>query len=170
MREEKYSTAAKRFGAAILDGIIFLPLILFEQLLSGLTQNTSVLNSWTLFATFAPILYSIILHYKYGQTVGKWAFAIKVLHISEKRTLTLKESILRDIGYLLLEIFAICYLLFLLKQNDDFYTFPRFDDLSTGPLFIWNVIELITMLTNSKRRAIHDFIAKSVVVRTIASG
>ena len=33
--------------------------------------------------------------------------------------------------------------------------------------FGWFAAELITMLTNAKRRAVHDFIARSVVVRTI---
>jgi len=31
--------------------------------------------------------------------------------------------------------------------------------------FGWFIAELVTMLTNSKRRAVHDFIAGSVVVR-----
>ena len=30
----------------------------------------------------------------------------------------------------------------------------------------WFVVELVTMLTNSKRRALHDFIAGSVVVHS----
>jgi len=30
---------------------------------------------------------------------------------------------------------------------------------------VWFVAELVTMLTNAKRRAVHDFIARSVVVR-----
>ena len=31
--------------------------------------------------------------------------------------------------------------------------------------FFWMAAELLTMLTNNKRRALHDFIAKSVVVK-----
>ncbi len=31
--------------------------------------------------------------------------------------------------------------------------------------FIWFGVEIITMLTNEKRRALHDFIARSVVVK-----
>jgi uncharacterized RDD family membrane protein YckC len=30
----------------------------------------------------------------------------------------------------------------------------------------WFLLEVVTMLTNSKRRALHDLIAKTVVVRT----
>ena len=31
--------------------------------------------------------------------------------------------------------------------------------------FYWTVLELITMLFNQQRRAIHDYIAKTVVIR-----
>lgn len=34
-----------------------------------------------------------------------------------------------------------------------------------GALLGWSLLELITMLTNSKRRALHDWIAGTVVVR-----
>jgi len=169
MREAKYHTGGKRLGAAAVDGLVFAPFIMVNQWISASTQNLDVLIAWTVLAALAPVFYSIILHYKYGQTIGKWAFALKVLHISETRTLTLNESILRDIPYLLVEIFALGYLVFLAKK-ENFNDFPQFDDFTAAPLFIWNLLEVTTLLTNYKRRAIHDFIARSVVVRADASG
>lgn len=38
--------------------------------------------------------------------------------------------------------------------------------LGALPCLIWYFLELVTMLTNRKRRALHDFIAGTVVVRT----
>jgi hypothetical protein len=35
--------------------------------------------------------------------------------------------------------------------------------------FWWLAVELLTTLTNAKRRSVHDFLARSVVVRTDAS-
>ena len=35
-------------------------------------------------------------------------------------------------------------------------------------MFGWTLLEVLTMLTNAKRRAIHDFIAGTVVVRVPA--
>ena len=170
-RVEKYRTGIKRLGAAIVDGIVFLPLLLFEQWLFSATQNISIHVAWIIFAAFLPIFYSIILHYKYGQTIGKWVNGVKVVHVSEIRTLTFKESVLRDIVYLSVQIIALVYFLFLFQQGHDFTEFVEdFGDFSIVPLFIWNFLELMTMLLNPKRRAIHDFIAKSVVVRTIGNG
>jgi uncharacterized RDD family membrane protein YckC len=171
MRSVKYRTGLKRFGAAIVDGIVFMPLLLFEQWLLNLTQNMALLSVWVIFAAFLPIFYSIILHYKYGQTIGKWVVEVKVLHVSETRNINLKESIFRDIVYLSVEIFGLCYFLFPALRSNRLATFVQdFSNFSGTPLFIWNLLELITMLANSKRRAIHDFLARSVVIRTSTSG
>jgi hypothetical protein len=34
---------------------------------------------------------------------------------------------------------------------------------------LWFLVEIVTMLTNGKRRALHDFIAGTVVIRTNAT-
>jgi uncharacterized RDD family membrane protein YckC len=33
-------------------------------------------------------------------------------------------------------------------------------------LLIWSITEIITMLFNSRKRALHDIVAKTVVIRT----
>ena len=167
MSTEKYQTGLKRFWAAILDGIVFVPFLLLEQWIYKTSSNISILFIWATFILFAPLLYSIILHYKYGQTYGKWVTGIKVLDIDEKRKLTFLQSIYRDSFYLLVALIGLFYYSFLLMQPGDkkniLNDYSSFADM---PVFWWTVIELITMLTNSKRRALHDFIAKSIVVRT----
>jgi uncharacterized RDD family membrane protein YckC len=48
-------------------------------------------------------------------------------------------------------------------------TLTEYSGFTNNPLFWWMVLELVTMLMNPKRRAIHDLIAKSVVVKTTSS-
>jgi uncharacterized RDD family membrane protein YckC len=170
METEKYRTGLKRLWAAIVDGIVFVPLFLVEQWIYKKTSNTSILFAWTTFVAFAPLVYSIILHYKYGQTIGKWVATVKVLDISETRKLTLLQTILRDSVYLLIAVIGFAYYAVLLAQTQD----PRailsdYASFSDNPVVWWTLIELVTMLTNTKRRAVHDFLAKSVVVRTETS-
>lgn len=84
MDNRKYQTGLKRLGAAILDGIVFWPLIFVEEWIFKSTQNTTLIFFiWLIFSAFLPIFYSIILHYKYGQTYGKWVAGIKVIDVSE---------------------------------------------------------------------------------------
>jgi uncharacterized RDD family membrane protein YckC len=42
----------------------------------------------------------------------------------------------------------------------------NYDNFTLIVALVWILLELITMLANKKRRAIHDFIAGSVVIRT----
>lgn len=114
-----------------------------------------------------PIIYSIISHYKYGQTIGKWVAGIKVLDISETKNINIRQSILRDSFYLTIELIGFFYFLFMVVKNgDSSYFLVGFYGFADIPFLIWTLLELITMLTNNKRMAIHDFLAKSVVVRT----
>lgn len=167
MDTKKYRTGLKRLGAALLDGIVFIPLLFIGQWIYKTTNNTSILFTWTTFLVFAPIIYSILLHYKYGQTYGKWVAGVKVLDAGETRTLTFRQSLYRDSFYLLVATIGLIYYGVLLTQTtEQQIVLNEYSSFSDNPIFWWTLIELITMLTNSKRRALHDFIAKSVVVRT----
>jgi uncharacterized RDD family membrane protein YckC len=168
MRNQKYRTGLKRVAAAIVDCIVFLPLLLLEQWIYKSTTNTSILFLWAIVIYFLPLLYSIILHYRTGQTIGKWVAGVKVLDITETRLLTLKQSIFRDGFYLLVAIIAVSYYGILFQASDnkeDLLT--DFRNFSDNPVFFWTVLQLITMFTNTRRRGIHDYMAKSIVVITI---
>ncbi len=166
METEKYRTGFKRLLAAIVDGIVFLPFLLIDRWLIKTTTNDYILMIWLTLTVFIPIFYSIILHYKFGQTLGKWVVGVKVLDVSENRNIDFKQSFLRDAVYLLIEIIGFLYFFILVvKTGDTHYLLGGFSDFAATPFFIWTLLEIITMLTNNKRRAIHDFIAKSVVIK-----
>jgi len=162
----KYQTGLRRLGAAIVDGIIFTPIYFVERWLYNQTESDTLMIVWIIFTGFLPILYSIILHWNYGQTIGKWVTGVKVLDITELETLTLKQSILRDSFYLAVEIIGLAFFSFLFLQSSaPEYLINDYKNFSNQPIFWWTLLELVTMLTNNKRRALHDFLARSVVVR-----
>jgi uncharacterized RDD family membrane protein YckC len=165
MREEKYRTGLKRFSAAIVDSIVFMPLLLVDKWLYNSNQNQDILITWLILTSFLPIFYSIFLHYKYGYTIGKWVAKVKVLDVSETHTISLRQSIMRDIVLLLAQVISLIYILVYSYSESQGSFVTDYEDFTGIPLFIWTIAELISMLTNEKRRAIHDFIAKSVVVR-----
>jgi uncharacterized RDD family membrane protein YckC len=162
----RYKTGLKRLGAALIDGVIFIPFVFIQNWLFDVTESLAVKIAWTIFVLFLSFFYSIFLHYKYGQTFGKWVAGVKVLNIDESKTMTLKQSVIRDSFYLVTEVLALLYFTFLFfgtSQPDNL--FDNYREFNTYPTLIWTLLELISMLTNNKRRAVHDFLAKSVVVR-----
>jgi uncharacterized RDD family membrane protein YckC len=163
----KYSTGLKRFWAAIIDGIIFLPLILLGNWIFKIPRNIYIEFTWTAFLIFASALYVTILHYKFGQTYGKWVVGIQVMDVSETRKLTLRQAVLRDIFEWILALIGTLYYGYLvLRNNTEHSLITDYAEFSNNPFWIWTLIELVSMLTNRKRSALHDFIAGSVVVRT----
>lgn len=166
MDTEKYRTGLKRVWAAIVDWIVFLPFFLVAKWIYQTTNDTSALFAWEIFVAFAPLFYSVILHCRYGQTIGKWVANVKVLDISETRTLTLRQALYRDVFHLLPAIIGVVYYGYLLnKTGDPVDVLNDYSSYANNPVLWWTLIELITMLTNARRRAVHDFIARSVVVR-----
>jgi len=167
MNNQKYQTGLKRLGAALVDGIVFMPLLIVDQWLAGRSDSNTLIISWTIFTTFLTLFYSIFTHYKYGQTIGKWVVGVKVIDMSETKTLTLRQSFLRDSFYLAIEIIGLIYFMFLVLQiGKTEYILNDYRSFADQPILWWTLIELVSMMTNLKRRAVHDFIAGSVVVRT----
>jgi uncharacterized RDD family membrane protein YckC len=167
MDEMKYSTGLKRFWAALVDGIIFLPLILIGYWIFKEPRHIYAEFAWNAFLIFASALYVTSLHYKFGQTYGKWVVGIQVLDVGETRKLTLRQAVLRDIFAWILAITGTLYYGYLIFRNNTEHSLINdYAEFGNTPFWIFTLIELVTMLTNRKRRALHDFIAGSVVVRT----
>ncbi|MET0243788.1 MAG: RDD family protein, partial [Flavitalea sp.] len=130
-------------------------------------ESYDSLYLWLVFTAILPLVYSIVCHYRTGQTIGKWVTGIRVVDVSETRKLTLGQAIARDSVVLGIEIMGILYCLYLLFSTaDPGYIVSEFDAFTYWPFFIWSILELITLFSNKKKRALHDYLAKSVVVRT----
>ena len=114
------------------------------------------------------------MHGTYGQTLGKMAKRVKVLDISENR-LTMSQAIRRDIVLIVLTIIGVILEIPKIASGVNIYD-PKassFDISFYIILFaemVWFLAELITMLFSNKRRAVHDFIAGSVVIRLPQQG
>ena len=114
------------------------------------------------------MIYIVIGHGKYGQTLGKKIMQIKVLDIGEQKTIGYSRAFLRESVWLIAEISGIIYLIYLSSATtvtDRELVKLVYEDYMSFTTLGWLLLELITMLFNKKRRALHDYIAGSVVVK-----
>lgn len=164
---ERYRTFWERFWAGFVDGLVFVPIGLLNNYISKHAQPGVLLICWAIFQSLTVLGYSILMHARYGQTVGKMFMGVKVWDVSESRLPSLKQAFLRDIGNVVPNVAGLVYLVFLMVSHQ--YTNPN-QQLHNLPGEIigwagsvWFLLEVVTMLTNQKRRALHDFIARTVV-------
>ena len=168
-----------RLGSMLLDGIIMLPIIFIILYVNGLSVNMY-------FYTIIPnllfgIWYNIYLPKKYGGTPGKLIAGIKIIKMDGK-PIGWKEAILRHSVILVLTIFSVITMILCLSKADEtifnnlgWYKRTEYlMSLATIPFMIhvwasniWIYGEFIVLLTNKRKRAAHDFIAGTVIVRNV---
>jgi uncharacterized RDD family membrane protein YckC len=160
--DEKYQTGWRRLGSAIVDGII---LGFFYWLISGyFNENINVYKS--IIYDILEILYLVSLTYLYGATVGKKLLGVEVVDNKTGGKIFLRQAILRESGLVALVLVSVCLSLFypgFLSSGPTDAGHLAYEYFEFGAQF-WFLLEMITMLSNKKRRAIHDYIAGTVVV------
>lgn len=165
----KYSTFWPRFWAAIIDGIIFAIILYVECLIFGVEYSTQdkflqALNG----VQFA--IYAIFMHGYFGQTIGKMIMDVKVLNHDTETEINVKQALRRESVNLALNISWVLIILVVatsLELSGSLSEGLSHAVIGFGILaIVWGISEFVTMLFNDKRRALHDYIGKTVVVRT----
>ena len=151
--------------------LVFLPLYVLDKLIwkNHTVLPTLTLLGWYTVNSLSFQIYSIVMHGKFGQTLGKMATHVKVLDISEN-PLTVPQAIKRDIIPLFFSIVGIILVAPTILSGANIMdpASIKFDAsfyIITFTSAAWFIVEIITMLFSKKRRALHDFIAGSVVIR-----
>lgn len=175
--ENIYAGFWRRFGALWLDVIFVLPVILFIQFFNSLNKDIY-------FITLIPNLlfllwYNIYLPKQYGGTPGKLAVGIKIIRI-DGYSIGWNEAILRHIVMLALSVLSsIMLAVSVLEADNDIFTnlgwleqsqylaarTPVYTKIHSWVSNIWVYSEMIVLLLNDRKRAIHDFIAGTVIVK-----
>ena len=171
MVEKRFKTFWRRVWAGAIDGMLFLPLsLMYNWVWTTFQDHPVLLFFWFIFSSIAFHIYTIVFHAKYGQTLGKMAVNVKVVDVSGS-ILSISQAFRRDMVPLFLIAIDLAIdgpkiLHGVYPQNPHY---AKFDFLFFLTLFTgigWFIAEVVTMLTNKRRRAIHDYIAGSVVVKT----
>lgn len=162
----KYSTFRPRFWASLIDGYIIYLVFIF---LSYLSTNSSgaVQSIYGYVNVIIMLFYSLALHTFFGQTCGKMLLSVKVVDYLSEQDISFKHAFKREIvPFIFLLIFYLYFFMISNEQNSNTAELNRKALLIMSAVFyIWQVLEIISMLFNEKSRALHDLIGKTVVVR-----
>lgn len=155
---ERYHTFGPRFWSPSIDSALLWPVtVLLPLILSYIFPGLQ--RYFQLLATLAFYAYSIYFHGTYGGTIGKLKCNIQVVDAKTELPIGYVHAFKRDAIPL---FFSVAILIQQISAGDE----SLLSLWSPSTIFLlWFLAEIITMLTNQKRRAIHDFIAGTVVVR-----
>lgn len=166
-----------RIGAALLDLLIVLPFAI-------LTVYLNSLSAYSYYYTVIPNIlfffwYQIYLVKSKGGTPGKLLTGIKVIKIDGKDA-GWEEAIMREIVTIIIMLFGIFMTITALSNADIAYyesqpwymksqylmtLAPALFTLYTWAYNGWILSEFVVLLFNKRRRAIHDFIGRTAVVK-----
>ncbi len=168
--KNKYRTFWRRVFAQIVDALIFvIPALVALSVIAPKFEDPQLVNAYVNEALqFMLLAYFIVMHARYGQTLGKMATGVRVMDVSEERPVSWFQAVMRDSVPLVLALASTIFLLAFGTRVEDggFTGTSALVANSIGFIMAsWALAELITMLFNRKRRAVHDFIAGTVVVR-----
>ncbi len=167
----------RRLIALFFDMIIFLSIFFIFQYINNKGRIYA-------FYTLIPSLlfyftYHIYFVKLYGGTLGKLIVGLRIRNKNGKKV-GWKEAILRDIVSWIISIFTtIIFLVPLFKiSNQEFLSLNYFERLAKlnrllpfnyDPISyfsqFWMFSEFIVLLMNKRKRALHDFIAGTVVIK-----
>ncbi len=164
----RYSTLGNRCVALIIDLLVISPVIIFSVYLEGINKPDWMVLVWIPIEILIITAYTVLLHWKYGQTFGKMSTRVKVMDVSEgPEPLSLFQAFLRDIAYVVdgLIWVAFAYSLYLYGIGPSSEEYASATQYLFIPILIWFIGDLVVCLRSPKRRALHDLIAGTVVVR-----
>jgi uncharacterized RDD family membrane protein YckC len=172
-----YADFGKRFWANAIDGILLLAGFYMVHLAFDKISLISYIVVTSLF-TLAAQIFVVWMISKYHATPGKMLIGLIVKTV-EKKSVSIRHALLRssvDIGFALL--YGIAFLISLktfsysefrelkMLKGMTYATshFPIWHTYATALSQLWFWSELAFLMFNKKRRAIHDFIAGTIVI------
>jgi len=169
-----------RLGALLLDMLIFALLIVAVILLKNQFRFFQVY--YLPFGYAIGLFYGVFLVKKYGGTPGKLIMGLRIMRV-DGTPIGYREAVLRYLPGFVLGVFSSAALIMALLQMSD----AEFAALSFGKRSVaiqklepswaavvhvlqqvWTWSELVILLTNKKKRALHDFVAGTVVMKKSA--
>jgi len=171
-----YAGFFKRIGSGVIDMLLLLSIVL----IISFNLEKSIFS--TIIVMIVPELlasaYFIYFHYKFGATLGKMAVGIKVTFPNGKK-IGFKQALIRSsVDLALFMAFVLAVIIAFINADPEIYYSavwqqdPRYM-LALFPVWygalnlvskIWLWSEFVVLLFNKRKRAIHDYIAGTVVI------
>ena len=171
----RYAGFWSRLGAGFVDFLILLPVTIAYTWASSVSRTMAM--ALLLPATLLYATYPIYFHGRWGQSLGKMCLGIKVVSL-DGAPISWRQAFLRfSVGTLIGIAMAVSQSVGIARiAPEEYASLPwltqvqRIGAMSPGAQLLswintaWVYSEFFVLLFNKRKRALHDFIAGTVVV------
>jgi len=172
----EYGGFWRRVGAQLLDGIILIPMVLVLYFLIYKTSEAYLY--YALPSLAVQFFYYVYLVRRYGATPGKRITNMRIT-MTDGTPVTMKAAFLRYSPYLALQALTTLAtilataapiegydsLSYIEKMQLPQMSMPLWGKVVAWITYIWVIANAITLVANQRKRATHDFLAGTVVLR-----
>ena len=172
-----YAGFWRRFGAFWIDFLVFLPLFPIVYFGESLTRLFQLF--WFLPGLLIGLWFHVYLVQRYGGTPGKLLLRMRITMVDGSPVTTRAAFLRYVVLFVLAELMVLGNIVATFRMSDaEFFSLglmerterlaqlaPAWYGLVNVLMQIWIWSEFVTMLFNKKRRAIHDLMAGTVVIK-----
>ena len=170
-RPSIYGTFKQRALASLIDGLILTPLIVIDWFNKSDWKSQILLT----IVFLVGVIYKPLLEFKYGATIGKKSMKLVVVN-KDLQKVNLKEVLIRNIFDITSRIFFFGATLMTYRadgfmnvtSNSEFVIFQK-TIINMNPYLLFfsliTVIEIVFILSDKQRRALHDRMGATFVIK-----
>ena len=165
-----YASLWLRIGAALVDGLVTSP-IGFVIIYNFLTTKSFPLM---IFLTILTMLYKPLMEWRYGATLGKMAFKIKVVN-EEKGLISIDQAFGRYMPWIINHILSLISYSYIFQttaflEMDSVFNMDALSISSpietANTIYFYIFLALIgSLIYDKKKQGVHDKIAKTLVIK-----
>lgn len=166
------ASTRSRVNAMLIDALILIPSLGLDLHLRD-AESTVVVFVYFFLSQQVDWAYRVAFHGWRGQTLGKKLIGIRIVRHPTRERLGWGRAVVRDLPYIALvvvatSLWALPWVAYFFGQNTDDLNVlaDRLLDWVFAATMGWWALEYLTMIVHPQRRAIHDLLAGSIVVRT----
>jgi uncharacterized RDD family membrane protein YckC len=178
--ELQYATFWQRFGAYWIDVLVLAPLGVVVYFLAETSRYFYMY--WYFLGLLIGLFFHVYLVRRYGGTPGKLLLKTRIALVDGSPITTNAAALRYAVLFILTAVSSAALSMGVLSMTDEMYfslgyvaraqkmmeLAPSWQPMVNVLVQIWIWGEFISMLFNKKRRAVHDFMAGTVVVRSQA--
>jgi len=163
-----------RITASFIDSLVFLPIIFLDYSIEDLTQSQLLIFLYFVVSWQLGWLYTTLLHGYRGQTLGKIRRHIQVVQFADGSHISYRRAALRDLPYIVLILVSTSVWIYAnIAWFGGWYS-EEHNAIASKVYWAvlysslgWILVECVSMFFHPQRRAIHDLIAGTIVIRQL---